>query len=346
MIYRYSYHRFFVTILIVAIFVEAGFLLMVQPIQMNSENGVPSQREGVWSTQIRVMGPKLAYKSFIATYSQDSLNEQHTRAHEFGADLYHTVGLEGIEVCDRSFQFGCFHEFLGLAIAEKGLPVVSELNDVCLRKHSGDVTGCQHGVGHGVAGYYGYDDEALTEALAVCDRLDSSTRVGGCYGGVFMEYNLRTLLSVDGEPPRTFYEEKGPHDPCVTLDTAHQAPCFFWQPQWWQSVFFDEWSTQVSRNAMAVRMGVWCGDIVDKDNKSLCFRGIGTNIPAVTDWDEIETKYLCDSMPTQRATIECRAGAASVFFGQISVGQTPWGMCNDLSEKDRITCISIAQNPR
>jgi hypothetical protein len=221
-----------------------------------------------WEQAIKTDGGPAAYEEFADAVKDLSPQKQHSSAHDFGGALFKTKGVSGLSVCDSRFNFGCFHEFLGEAIATLGLGVVEQLNDSCFKDLGNNGLACQHGIGHGVMAYEGYTDSALDKALATCKSLPHNDPVGGCYGGVFMEYNLQTML---GEDARLRPGIDHPYAPCDRLDSAYQAACVFWQPQWWNISLRQTQSDTAKRFA---QLGGWCthwsGTLERK-----CFEGIG-----------------------------------------------------------------------
>ena len=182
----------------------------------------------VWDDRIQHIGPETAYSELIEQSGAYSKGALHEMAHEFGGALYRNVGLEGILVCDTQFDYGCYHEFLGKAIADQGVGILRELNEQCQSLLS-EPGFCQHGIGHGIQAHVGYEKSDLKEALRLCSALPGNDPIGGCIGGVFMEYNFRTMLAEES----TLREDTSLSSPCQDLQGAQQDACLFWQPQWW-----------------------------------------------------------------------------------------------------------------
>src|SRR3989304_7210773 len=151
-----------------------------------------------WAQEIAQFGAEQAYSNFKKTYQDTNPASQHAAAHIFGQVLYVNVGLSGATICDESFAFGCFHSFLANAIQAEGMGVIKNLNEQCIAKLKSQALGCQHGIGHGILASTGYEFANLANALEICDSLPANDPIGGCLGGVFMEYNLQTTLGVKG----------------------------------------------------------------------------------------------------------------------------------------------------
>lgn len=222
-----------------------------------------------WRERIREVGSKNAYEEFAASVAGVSRGWQHEQAHTFGGALYQEVGTEGLATCDSRFDYGCFHEFLGRAIAELGIASVAELNATCIRMLGKDSGFCQHGLGHGIQSYFGYSDEHFFEAIEVCSDLPQNDPIGGCIGGIFMEYNLRSMLADD----RIIRESADPHYPCNELEQTYVPACYFWQPQWWYEEVIQE---EEQAEVIFAELGNRCDAVMlGKAMKEICFSGIG-----------------------------------------------------------------------
>src|SRR6185436_4304211 len=152
-----------------------------------------------YTQSIKDLGPAKAYEIFKQDVTKiTSPGSQHLLAHVMGTELYTELGLEGLSVCDDSFAFGCYHSFLGTAINQEGLGILNTVDQICNEKKSDAKSGCQHGIGHGIIGYLGYDQAQLLEALKYCEQLTYFGPLAGCGSGVFMEYNLKTMADPSG----------------------------------------------------------------------------------------------------------------------------------------------------
>ena len=241
--------------------------------------GPTAAREAHWQGRVVRVGPEAAYAEFAEAVLPLSLNEQHLNAHAFGGALFEASGLDGISTCDMRFNFGCYHEFLGRAIAKLGLAVVPELNDACMKDVEKSPLSCQHGIGHGIMAAQGYDEVALNKSLTICKDLPGSDTIGGCYGGVFMEYNMQTMLG-DQARVRPIHEGD-PYYPCNTLDSAYLPACTFWSPQWWTVVGYTD----------SAKIGALC-DGLDSTLVRDCYQGLGVETPSRAGFDPANTASL------------------------------------------------------
>jgi len=275
--------------------------------------GVPVDEEG-WESWIERKGGVRSYEDFALSVEGLREEEQHIRVHVFGGALYDTEGLRSLSVCDSRFFYGCFHEFTGRATAEGGIESVEELNKVCIDTLDGsEEEACRHGLGHGIEVFFGYTPDDLEKSLDVCNELpENNIYGGGCFGGIFMEYNLRTMLSEDA----TVRVSSDMLEPCRGLPDEYVPACAYWQPQWWRSgplSHLQMWEVYA-------RMGRYCAEMEEqlgateeqqKTIRSMCFGGIGGISAPDAEFNTFLIKKVCDiAAGTEEERILCRANAA------------------------------------
>lgn len=308
-----------------------------------TETGI-TDAEMEWRERIAEIGGRAAYAEFLSEAEKTAVEEQHGLAHVFGGALYRTEGLPSMSVCDSSFSYGCFHEFLGRAIAERSLSVVPELNDACASAASESPLSCQHGIGHGIQGYFGYDRRALERALDECKDLPWSDPIGGCYSGVFMEYNLQTLLGteaktrVPGRDPDDIYE------PCDSLPDEYKVACVYWQVQWWHAALF----AGASDPQAFAKMGGYCHAMAGEDGRLVraCFEGLGNFTVVAAGFDPKRTAALCDASSSESTDrLFCRSIAAnSLYSGGAGLEGNGAAVCYGLPRESYDFCIAYAHN--
>lgn len=274
---------------------------------------------------IEEVGGQEAYASFLETVDQSPI-DTHTQAHIFGEALYNVEGLEGVSVCDTSLRFGCYHSFFGQAIFEKGIEILPELNLLC-RSNYGEDTKCQHGLGHGLLVYTGYEE--LLPALELCESIDAE-QTGGCLGGVFMEYNFHTMDQVDGG---LFLRplKDDPYEPCNTLPERFHPACYLEQVQWWETVYAADF----------VYIGTLCEPLSKESGAyASCHRGVGNHYAEVSlfDFDKIEA--VCSSLATDEATQYCREGVTWLIVGREEHKDLYMSFCALLTGTAQETCYA------
>ncbi len=299
----------------------------------------PHVQEAYWKGRISAVGPVRAYSEFGNAVQDLTPQKQHEDAHAFGGALYQIAGVGGLSTCDARFSFGCFHEFLGRAIAALGLGSVGSLNEGCIEALGAGSLSCQHGIGHGVLAYLGYTGDDLNKALRICKDLPHNDPIGGCYGGVFMEYNLQTMLGTEGRirPPTSDMQA-----PCDSVADAYKTACYFWQPQWWRQNFFVAGMTDDDRAYAAA--GVLCAQVPAPYTRT-CFEGIGNIAPSDAHFDGARTRTLCEdasSDPTDR--LYCKSLAADSLFVGADAKEDATAVCADLPADQYRYCIVYASN--
>lgn len=256
-----------------------------------------------WSGRVNRDGPQQGYDEFVKENAVRIPGFQHSAAHLMGEVLYDTQGVSGVLFCDQSFAFGCYHGFFSIAIVTEGLNLVTKLDAQCLSLDKGKRSPCQHGIGHGVLQFLGYDH--LNEALAECDRTERLGPMNGCPTGVFMEYNLRVLEDENGSliaTPRPL-DQKDPYIPCESIPDRYRLSCYHELPSWW--------STVLENNYAAV--GELCTGISDPAILSGCLASVGGVIADRSGFDVTTVERECNTMSSNQYRNYCLIGAAQTF---------------------------------
>ncbi len=259
-----------------------------------------------WERRFTEDGTDEAYRAYIEVSSGLDYNASHRLSHVVGEILYRRLGVAGISACTADFAFGCYHGFAGRSLADKGPAFVSSLDEGC--KESDDPLGCLHGIGHGILSYLG--NEKINQALEACASLKQESPVGGCFGGVFMEYNFNTMQSENGIEVRSYSKEEA-YEPCASAVNAEfRISCYFDAPSWWHAAATN-WSDSESARFRAV--GEMCAAIADSEERQSCFRGIGNVIAPTSGYDAGIIREWCAEMAAADAQGACEATA----FGHV-----------------------------
>lgn len=286
-----------------------------------------------WQEVIENDGPQQAYQKFVEdTLSEKDSAVQHALAHRFGSLLYSLGGLENLGVCDASFTFGCFHSFLGDAIAKEGVDIIEELDEACNSAFTDGGFACQHGIGHGLLAYYGYDRNDLDKALDKCSLLTDQGPAAGCGGGVFMEYNFRTMLDPSGSDllMREF-DVSDPHEPCLDIDEEFITHCYNEQPNLWKHAF--NWDYQ--------KISSLCNEAPTDELQRICLTSLGYSTLVNNEYDIEKTKQACDEMVDDNAKLLCRFATGRGLMSDLDFNSASAVVaCSGLSGEDYQSCVA------
>lgn len=336
----HSYHKFvIVTVLL------SSFILGLSTTSSTEGNGrglvskrVPSSEfEFTKETErlgqmFTTLGTEQAYEFFAKEYQVYPQGPVHELAHWIGIEIFKREGLEGVLFCDESYSWGCHHGFVIQALAEEGEGILEKVEDACKKGDSMSIGGCIHGIGHGVLSIRGYDLSDLLSALSSCDLLSTPEVAEGCYNGVFMEYNLKTMEVIEAAPGegekfvRDFNPEN-PFAPCDALAPTYQKQCYAELPEWWRIVLGGDFK----------KMSSLCASVETKYAEE-CFKGIGVMTPIVTNYQPEEIDQLCRLSPNAATKALCIYGAVEVFIHDKK--EEPLRLCNFLDGGRRQNCIT------
>lgn len=279
--------------------------------------------------EIEREGGAMAYKDFVRDADKNKI-DTHIQAHIFGEALYEAVGLPGIDVCDTSFRFGCYHSFFAEAISASGIGILPKLDDACRNTYGKNDTRCQHGIGHGLLVYTGYDH--LLDALGLCATLDSQQPTGGCFGGAFMEYNFHTMEQMEGSDyTRDMTDDK--FAPCDSLPGAYRPGCYTEQVHWWRIIYKDDFTY----------IGTLCSTLgKDLDSYKACFRSIGDHATELALFDTSKVIAACNLMPSQAGTQLCYEGSSWLMLGSPDKKDAYMKMCEVLHDEMKQACYDRA----
>lgn len=280
----------------------------------------PAANKAYWVQQITRKGPADAYREFVEKNNVKNPQLQHFSAHVIGEVLYRQTGIDGIAFCGSEFSFGCYHGFATLAIAEGGEDALKELDAAC-EKTFGPLSGCQHGLGHGVLEYVGY--QHLDNALSMCrSSVYQPVPLLGCTSGVFMEYLTPLAGIAEGlEPEARDFNPGDPYAPCPSVQEVYRASCYFELGQW-------------LRQTKDLDYGAVCGGLSETDRK-YCFLGLGADF--TRGWKDAETLIEKCARYAPDDELACRAGAAWQLLENGSSGLCAYEDA-ELAER----CVSLA----
>jgi hypothetical protein len=311
-----------------------------------------SVKSAYWEKRIEEVGGKTAYAEFAKWVINALGAEQaHDNAHMFGGAVYGVEGTAGLSVCDNRFSYGCAHQVMASALDDRGIGALKELDQVC--KESGILAnGCWHGLGHGLIGEFGYSQEQLKKSTAYCYQLSGEN---DCLAGVFMEYNLQTMLGEDGII-RPLIRNNW-YAPCDSISGIGEIVCYFSLPQWWDRLFIQEGK---DANATFARIGQLCSQITNAQMRRNCYEGAGRAIPLVNVRDDAtQAIALCNAVSSSTGNrLYCLGVAAQGFAllgksteissktcGGLSYDAQAMGYCNRYVKTGNVSALLQYSSP-
>ena len=326
-------------LLFVAVLFTSAWTVMKSSVATMKSDEQTLLSEVFWKEQIETHGAEEAYRELSRMSQKYDLSIMHRMAHFFGAALYHEEGIPGYSVCDDQFLYGCSHDFVGRAISEHGESIIGELYNSCTARTP--YVYCQHGMGHGIISSFGYDLNSLQQSLDACDKVASSKNhnPGGCHRGVFMEYNLRSIL---GTPFKLREVSDGNwYEPCNKFSGSVRGSCIFYLPQWW-------WYTKTidtnDNRQIFVQMGTLCDGLPPRDH-SACYGGVGKIAVQSSSYFKPDgPSVLCESTsPDTQKRFWCKSIAAFylVVAGGFSEADAST-MCAGVAGDSRAECLLFA----
>lgn len=228
----------------------------------------------------------------------------HDLAHLSGSLIYEKSGFDGIKNCSAEFAFGCFHGFLDQAF-QKDLTYLSDAQNACMKLGSGlsgPVASCIHGIGHGVASFYGTSD--LKASLSSCRKLDGGRQY--CFDGVFMEFARSA--------PDDFFKKDDLLYPCNQLEKEY-GPFY---------------SFECGRNQPSLLMGRFkigfdeivgiCLSFPSRKFKEGCFDSLGFSLASSQDTQQIIQG--CGKIGVLEYSLRClKAAAGELIFQEVPLWQ-------------------------
>ncbi len=291
----------------------------------------PSYNRSFWKERITRVGAAAAYREFTSRTAQLPLTKQHFSAHVMGELLATASGPAAVSLCDSSFAFGCYHGVFTTLIAAHGPSMIRTLDEACVGTYGPLGTGCQHGIGHGILEYTGY--EHLNDALALCHETTTIVPLLGCTSGVFMEFNA----PLGGEdvalvPTRRAFNAHDPYYPCESVGKEYRASCFF-ELGGWLKQGADSFEN----------LSQLCGKLTGVD-RTHCFMGAGAMIAPTEGYDVAHVRERCAVLGD--GEYSCRAGARWSFYQVPDTRSQAPLICTDPDEKKSHACETMGDLTR
>ncbi len=295
-----------ILLVLVAGFTTVSFLFFQTSLNTSNESG--ESEFAYWQKRVTAIGTARAYEEFKSENLGPSTleNNIHKKTHLFGAVLYESEKTDSISICDSFSGSGCYHEVVQLSIYDNDFSALLKIKDDCENKD-----GCNHGVGHGIIGYFGYSPAALISALDSC-VVYGDTSYRGCYGGVFMGYNVYfrdPSQSSTTTPSARPLSINDPYNPCDRIPEQYRFACFVRQVQLWENTIFKNLSG--IENIRSV-IGL-CSELQNETYKKACLFGIGRNMWPLIQHDVDTMVRACTYTTTQNDFTTCIIGSSKEY---------------------------------
>jgi hypothetical protein len=282
-----------------------------------------------WNLSMTLFGGKKSFNYFKQTVSNNSPLIQHSLAHQFGTLLYKKYGEAGIDFCDDSYGYGCYHSLVGQAIIEKGTPQVYDLANRCsVLPNLISIKSCQHGIGHGLIGYFGYNTFGIYQAVAVCNTLQNILTANDCGSGIFMEYNFQDMAENPGN--WRVFQKENPFNPCDITEKEFQPICYFQQAAWWLKVLPQNDISKIDQ------INKFCTDLKEQNQRE-CFKGLSYYLGSYFEWDSQKVKHSCLQITNQEEQKNCLSQAAQIFANGHQLKQEGRYLCEEITATDSAT---------
>lgn len=283
-------------------------------------------------TQVSLMNdyaksrPKEAWDYLKQAYLVDgqAVGNAHQLAHIVGNQLYYKYGIKGASDCDAAFGYGCFHGVTEQAVKAGGDQAVSGIEQACTEEFttagSLKLTGCLHGIGHGVLSRAQYN---LKDGLKACEVLKSQNQEY-CYDGVFMEFT-------DGAPLEKL---KSDSPICDSLNRNQFAAC---------GKYLPDIASRIGVDRVAI-----CSGSSQALVRSQCYSSIGFRLAEQYQSDVAQIIAGCQNSSSGRS--DCITGAANevIFQKYVNYQATSAQLCQSLAGSAIQECLDknakVSQN--
>lgn len=290
----------------------------------------PGFNRAYWEQEFATRDAKDVYDEFKKRNAAGPLERQHVAAHPVGELIYAAEGINGIAVCDSSFGFGCYHGFFARAIGEGGADRIAELDAACVAAYGPLGTGCQHGIGHGILEYVGYD--RVNDALALCGKTTESVPLLGCASGVFMEYHTPLASSGDGlVPSQRPVSEATTYEPCTTVPQKYQASCYYEIGEWVASAASGD--EQVIKET--------CGGLSGAAREQ-CFLGVGGVLGFHAAYVVADARAMCAAVASGEDDVACNAGVSWRMYAAPDHRNKAEAACAYEDAATQARCLTLA----
>ena len=262
-----------------------------------------------------------------------------------GHRFVHAVGMaayreerdvhDAFESCTDLFQSGCRHGTLQAHFMALDSVRAADVRRVCApyREPGRELLAfqCQHGVGHGLTMYYGWD---LPRALEGCDALEGREARHSCYGGAFMENAVHATRPHRhgsgghgaGSPSGwRAMEPDDPHHPCSAVEARYRAACYEMQT-----------SIMIHLNDGSLKETVEECERAPEGWRDDCFRSLGRSI-SIRAFDDLDRAARLCRVGDEELRPHCFQGLAHtlMFLGTRPFPEVGFELCRKVPAAER-----------
>ena len=273
-------------------------------------------------------GPKAALERLAQMQTTDAAVRAacHPIAHKIGAGgLLHFDGkvgkafVAGNATCGSGYYHGLLQWKLAGAEEDEATQVAREAcTDPEIKENSYNYYQCNHGLGHGVMLYTGYE---LPIALRMCHGLETEFDQIACSGGVFME-NLSSSFGIKSR----WVREDNLLYPCNIVSHQDKLYCYLLVTSRILPEVGWDWKKAAD----------WCRRS-EKEFVNICFQSYGRDASGTAVQDPVKTNSFCRQAGSGEK--ECIFGAARDIMNNNS--QDPRGkrFCEVVRQRFRDHCF-------
>lgn len=286
------------------------------------------------------LSPAEIENELLAVKESSELQWCHEFLHYVGWQAYDQSGSlfeafnKSLEICDSGMYHGIAEQYI-YKESQKYSPedfIANVVPQACEEENSqlhltqGMQGHCYHGLGHA---FMILTSNNLKESLTFCDSVTRGFEES-CYTGALMENIQTKQVTLNAQKGNQFaYDVNNPNYPCNTLEEKHKSYCYRYKG------VYNLVLTQLDVPSAIAE----CHKI-DPKYQSVCFWGIGTNIPGPHMPTAKAAQKCNDALPISKIAFEqCIRGALG-FLVQLHLGkpEAPIEFCSVIDKNYQNYC--------
>lgn len=271
----------------------------------------------------KINGADTAY-GVLKDYFKSSEPKAHDFAHIIGFVAVSESGIDGINVCDNLYNYGCYHGFMQIYLRENGISAVVQMEASCLKLGQASAPSCLHGIGHGLMMETSY---VLDDALKNCEVLNVQNRTY-CFDGVFMERIAGSMLPDEKKLKVT---DENLFEPCKQVDNKYGKECWRNQVAIWFTYFLQD----------TAKVGAYCASLA-REYWQTCFESLGFLLVQYKPANLTHLDSYCQIVNLE-AHDYCILGEVKELLFEGKDVELAYNLCALVREASRQSCLSNYQ---